>query len=145
INSKILSQLLDLDKSVVIEMTDDQYIPRIKRYNNFNQDYILPSPSGENQLPNLNPFVFQGPYSSKADEDDYLNRAFHIWQALEQFPMEGDSGFSDPRQGFIFGLHDFRQVSSITFTSRTTTVCTSSIHNLTCLLIYFFVRRLLHA
>ncbi|WP_255872660.1 ABC transporter ATP-binding protein/permease [Candidatus Phytoplasma australasiaticum] len=39
INSKILSQLLDLDKSVVIEMTDDQYIPRIKRYNNFNQDY----------------------------------------------------------------------------------------------------------
>ncbi|MDV3162654.1 MAG: hypothetical protein Q8797_02240, partial [Candidatus Phytoplasma australasiaticum] len=33
INSKILPQLLDLDKSVVIEMTDDQYIPRIKHYN----------------------------------------------------------------------------------------------------------------
>ncbi|KGN66039.2 hypothetical protein Csa_020117 [Cucumis sativus] len=65
--------------------------------------------SSSNQLPNINPFVYQGSYSSEVDEVEYLKRTFDIWRGLVEFPTEGESGFQDPSQGFILGLHDFRR------------------------------------
>ncbi|TYK01274.1 Secretion protein HlyD family protein [Cucumis melo var. makuwa] len=65
--------------------------------------------TSSNQLPNINPFVYQGSCSSEVDEIEYLKRTFDIWRGLVEFPMEGESGFQDPSQGFILGLHDFRR------------------------------------
>ena len=60
--------------------------------------------------------MYQGSYSSEVDEVEYLKRTFDIWRGLVEFPTEGESGFQDPSQGFILGLHDFRRVSSISIT-----------------------------